>query len=160
MPQTGSSSWSHQNTSRWIRDLFNRVARTAAAIAMLPLLLALGATGAVLELRRLVSRGHELPTDVQSLQESELKLKQLLQADLLFPVAPFAPYISAFILCMTAGSAVPTYCICTYCSCCSLDSNCGPAKQVRSDSFGYRRQISNPRRTYIAKAARHVASLS
>ncbi|KAK9791617.1 hypothetical protein WJX73_000124 [Symbiochloris irregularis] len=49
---------------------------------MLPILVALGATGALLELRRLVSRPEAEPladADVQSLRENEHRLKQLLQ---------------------------------------------------------------------------------
>lgn len=49
---------------------------------MLPILVALGATGALLELRRLVSRPEaELlaDADVQSLRENEQRLKQVLQ---------------------------------------------------------------------------------
>lgn len=48
---------------------------------MLPILVALGATGALLELRRLVSKDSEpiADADVQSLRENEERLRQLLQ---------------------------------------------------------------------------------
>lgn len=46
---------------------------------MIPILLALGATGALLELRRLTGRETDSPPDLQSLRENETRLKRLVQ---------------------------------------------------------------------------------
>ena len=69
-----------ESTADKVWELFGNLAQTAETIAMIPVLLALGATGAVLELRRLVQRGPDLPTDVQTLRDNEQRLKRVLQA--------------------------------------------------------------------------------
>ena len=68
-----------QSAAETLRELAGNAYQTAESIAMIPVLLALGATGAVLELRRFVQRSPDLPVDVQSLQENELRLRRVLQ---------------------------------------------------------------------------------
>lgn len=57
-------------------ELVSGALHTAERLAMIPVLLALGATGAVLELRRALRAP---APDIEALQENELRLKRLLQ---------------------------------------------------------------------------------